>query len=578
MTQFTSLSYSISKFIHEISIRCYNLELDSAVKKELSCAKTILIALNSSNDILALLSTMHRQDLSDTIITHGKRYLEEYKKYPELQDEALIFQNSLDEFVKKISVIDKNKFTPETSEINILSENFYTILKKIQIFFSNQSQNKNSLEFIHALSIVYKIGDRPFQEHIVLTELLILIKELWNIEYVANKFKEAIIVNRFYLNPIQLLQIDEDDLNIEKIFSLTIDKLTSKEKSVLLYLEDEKILSLYDRLKNYEGYKITIFSLLEKIHEEAQFRYSYHRLSDTGYQLLSRFQSFDAIKHQIENLEFSILEAYLFKKSNFTKEILVSIAKHSHNIKALCLNKNENFLKIISHIGKKLNNPSNKGKDGSLAMLRSLKNGLNNLLPSYVKKRYSELDKFHNIALQKRYSNVFINIISIFEDTDNSNKFLQNILTYRLASDYYLPHLSNSIDKLRTQAIERKKVISLLSDLDFTIIFSPGNFNNLDSFNFIKSDKIVELKTPVEYVKSLIDNMCVNINAFQLHTLYRNVACLPKLTATQLMLINSIKTQIKQRTTIRKLLYSMFSGKKKEYDKLKVLKKIFAES
>jgi len=577
MTQFTSLSYSISKFIHEISIRCYNLELDSAIKKELSCAKTILIALNSSNDILALLSTMHRQDLSDTIITHGKRYLEEYKKYPELEDEALIFQNSLDEFVKKISVIDKNKFIPETLEINILSENFYTILKKIQIFFSNQSQNKNSLEFIHALSIVYKIGDRPFQEHIVLTELLLLIKELWNIEYVANKFKEAIIVNRFYLNPIQLLQIDEDDLDIEKIFSLTIDKLTSKEKSVLLYLEDEKILSLYDRLKNYEGYKITIFSLLERIHEESQFRYSYHRLSDTGYQLLSRFQSFDAMSHQIENLEFSILEAYLFKKSNFTKEILVNIAKHSHNIKALCLNKNENFLKIISHIGKKLNNQS-EGKDGSLAMLHSLKNGLNNLLPSYVKKRYSELDKFHTIALQKRYSNVFINIISIFEDTDNSNKFLQDILTYRLASDYYLPHLSNSIDKLRTQAIERKKVISLLSDLEFTIIFSPGNFNHLDSFNFIKSNKIVELKTPIEYVKSLIDNMCVNINAFQLHTLYKAVACLPKLTPHQIMLIDSIKTQIKQRTTIRKLLYSMFSGKKKEYDKLKILKKIFAES
>jgi hypothetical protein len=577
MTQFTSLSYSISKFIHEISIRCYNLELDSAIKKELSCAKTILIALNSSNDILALLSTMHRQDLSDTIITHGKRYLEEYKKYPELEDETLIFQNSLDEFVKKISVIDKNKFIPETSEINILSENFYTILKKIQIFFSNQSQNKNSLEFIHALSIVYKIGDRPFQEHIVLTELLLLIKELWNIEYVANKFKEAIIVNRFYLNPIQLLQIDEDDLDIEKIFSLTIDKLTSKENSVLLHLEDEKILSLYDRLKNYEGYKITIFSLLEKIHEEAQFRYSYHRLSDTGYQLLSRFQSFDAMKHQIENLEFSILEAYLFKKSNFTKEILVNIAKHSHNIKALCLNKNENFLKIISHIGKKLNNQS-EGKDGSLAMLYSLKNGLNNLLPSYVKKRYSELDKFHNIALQKRYSNVFMNIISIFEDTDNSNKFLQNILTYRLASDYYLPHLSNSIDKLRTQAIERKKVISLLSDLDFIIIFSPGNFNHLDSFNFIKNDKIVELKTPIEYVKSLIDNMCININAFQLYTLYRAVSCLPKLTPSQIMLIDSIKTQIKQRMTIRKLLYSMFSGKKKEYDKLKILKKIFAES
>ena len=87
MTQFSALSYSISKLVHETSIRCYNLAIDSSIKKELSCAKAILTALNDSNEILSLFSTFHRQDLSDSVITHGKRYLKEYVKYPELKDD-----------------------------------------------------------------------------------------------------------------------------------------------------------------------------------------------------------------------------------------------------------------------------------------------------------------------------------------------------------------------------------------------------------------------------------------------------------------------------------------------------------
>ena len=120
--------------------------------------------------------------------------------------------------------------------------------------------------------------------------------------------------------------------------------------------------------------------------------------------------------------------------------------------------------------------------------------------------------------------------------------------------------------------------MSLLSELNFLTIFSPGNFNNITSFDFRKSEKIIALISPVEYVKSLIDSICLNINAFQQETLYKSVAYNIKLTTAQVLLIDSIKIQIKQRMTVRKLLYSIVSGKKKEYDKLKLLKKIYAES
>ena len=207
-------------------------------------------------------------------------------------------------------------------------------------------------------------------------------------------------------------------------------------------------------------------------------------------------------------------------------------------------------------------------------MLSGLKDSLNKFLPSHVKKRYSELDKFNNSVLQKKYGSLFINIMSIFEGTDNANKFLQNILTQRLASDYYLPHLSSSIDKLRLQALNRKQVISLLSELNFLDIFSPGNFNNITSFNFRKINKSNELRTPLEYVKLLVEDICFHINAFQLETLYKSVAYNTVSTKTQTMLMDSIRTQIRQRMTVRKLLYSIISGKKKEYDKLRLLKKI----
>ena len=576
MMQLSTLMHKISKLVNETSFRCYNLEIDSSAERELFCAKAIVMALNNSDDILSLLSKPHRQDLMDSLTTHGKRYLKRYSKYPELKDEALIFQNSLDGAVKKISTADKNKIALQNLEIDLLSEQLYKILQKIQLFFSSQSQNKNSLEFIHALSIVYKIGSISLQEQIILTNLLIFAKELWYTEYKIANFKEVNILSRFYLAPTQILQINADDLDAEAIFNVIIQKLTSTENSVLTHLPDEHILSLYDRLKNHEE-SVTVFELLKKIHKEAWFRYSYNKLDDTKYQLLSRFQNFDAISHQIENLSFNVLEAYLFKKPNFTKEILVSIAKHSHNIKALSINKNKNLIKTLNHIDKKLKNQS-KGADGSVAMLSNVKISLNKPLPSKVKKHYSELDKFHNTTLQKKYSDLFLNIVSIFEDRESSKEFLQNILTYRLASDYHLPRLSNSINKLRSQALDRKKVVYLLSELNFLTIFSPGNFNNITSFDFRKSEKIIALISPVEYVKSLIDSICLNINAFQLETLYKSVAYNIKLTTAQVLLIDSIKIQIKQRMTVSKLLYSIVSGKKKEYNKLKLLKKIYAES
>ena len=573
MTQFNSLLQDVSKLINEISIGCYNLEIDSSIKQELFRAKIIMIALNNSKDILSLLSKIHRQDLTDSVKTHGARYLQEYAKYKELKDDACVFEKSLTGVLEKLSIADKNKITLEHSETDLLSERFYKILRKIQMFFANQSQNKDSIEFVHASSIVYRIKNVNFSEQNALIDLLMFIKELWNIAYKVTKSEELNIAERFYLDPTDILQINASEFDAEAIFNIIVHALTSSEDSILMCLQDEHLLSLYDRLKDYEGSVPTVLELLQKIYTEAQFRYSYNRLSDTGYQLLSRFQSFDAINHQIENLEFNILEAYLFKKSNFTKEILLNIAKHSDNIRALSMNKDENLHKILNHINKKLNNQS-KGADGRVAMLSGLKDSLNKFLPSHVKKRYSELDKFNNSVLQKKYGSLFINIMSIFEGTDNANKFLQNILTQRLATDYYLPHLSSSIDKLRLQALNRKQVISLLSELNFLDIFSPGNFNNITSFNFRKINKSNELRTPLEYVKLLVEDICFHINAFQLETLYKSVAYNTVSTKTQTMLMDSIRTQIRQRMTVRKLLYSIISGKKKEYDKLRLLKKI----
>lgn len=586
MTKFNFLLQDLSDLVCAISLGCYGLKIESTIEKELAHAKTIVTALNNINqNTLSLLSLVHRQDLIDAIKIHGLRYNKEYKKHDLLKDDSLVFELCLNQLLEKLSSIaDKNNLELDSTEIDFLSAIFYKILKKIQIFFANQHQNKETLDFIHALSVVHRIKNVNhinFEEQIILVDLLLIVKELWNVEYYKYKIAKIEIpkiLREFYSNPSNILQIDIDDFNTEKIFNLVIDVLSLPENSVLIYLQDEQILSLYDKLKDYQGSAAgTIFDLLQKIYTEAQFRYSYNRLSDIGYKLLSRFQNFDAINHQIESLEFHILEAHLFKKSNFTKEVLVNITKHSDNIRALSLNKDQDLHKIFNHINRKLDNQS-KGIDGSIAMLSSLKNSLNKFLPPHIKKRYLELDKFNIKFLKQKYCNLFANIVSVLENTDDGNKFLKNILTQRLASDYYLPHLSNSIGKLRLYSTNRKKVITLLSELNFLDIFSPGNFNNISSFNFRNTDKTNELKTPIEYIKLLIEDICLHVNAFQLETLYKSVSCNAILTETQSLLIDCIKTQIKQRMTVRKLLYSMISGRKKEYDKLRSLKRISNES
>src|SRR5262249_32764108 len=152
-----------------------------------------------------------------------------------------------------------------------------------------------------------------------------------------------------HLSNIQKLKVhDAEDATqqIEDFFVNTHD--------ILQHLSDEKLITLYDRLKNFEPQTPPLLSMLHKIHHEAQFRYSYNRLSDSGYELLKRFQSYDAISHQIENSEFSIVETFLLRRANFEHEALMLIAKHAENLKAVGAAKLSNLSSIINHISASL--------------------------------------------------------------------------------------------------------------------------------------------------------------------------------------------------------------------------------
>ena len=343
-----------------------------------------------------------------------------------------------------------------------------------------------------------------------------------------------------------------------------------KQKIILENLSDKELLTLYDRLKNCERKSGSILDLLAHIHTEAQFRYSYNRLSDSGYELLKRFQNFDAIAHHIDNMEFTILESYLLRKSTFVDEVIFTLAKQVDNIKALNLSKSPELTSLINTINLALESKAHP-EGATISLLSAIKSKLDKSLENHIKKRYTELDIYLAQALQDKYKSLCSNIQSLIEEKGNYQNYLKHLLAAKLATDYYIPNLSNSIAKLRAITKDREYIISLASELNIEQIFAPEHQNKITSLNFRKKLTESDLRSPMNYISGVIREVVILCNASQLEVLYTPLLT-GKLSKVQMILKNQISNQIHQRISIRQMLYSIFLGRKREYDKLTEIK------
>lgn len=532
--------------------------------QEIVLACKIVDILDRNKDLLNLISKMHRMDLSDSLITHRDKYIKLMESHNIDQDKITAFKNSINSLTSNFDNIDVTNLNLEDAERDALSELAYKMVKKSQIVFAEQSHNKESIHSFIALAAASNLSNLSLKDQSSLFDQLLLIKELW-FPSKLTKLTSEHPKFKFFLNPYQALELEATD-DLDQTFATIISYFT-KKNNILEYLSDKNLITLYDRLKNYDWNSDSLPTLLREIHIEAQFRYSYNRLTDSGYELLKRFQSFDAIAHQIENLEFGLMESYLLRKQSFLDEMLNVVSKHLDNIRALNITKNEDLGSMLNIINSALLKKVSSGKETGTAILSSIKSRLNKSLEPHIIKRYSELDHYAIRFLQQRYIDLFKNISSLIEEKNEYKLYLNDVFISKLAGEYYLPNCSNSIEKLRTVAKDRKKIKAKLLKLNFVEMYQPQYLNKVTSFNFRRGISETDLKSFNDYTAAIIREIVLSCTAFQLESLYKPLLT-GKLFDAQILLKNEIISQIHQRTSIKQMLYSILVGRKKEYDKL----------
>jgi len=571
VSDFDDIILELKDFAHSLNISYIDsFAQEPGAAHKSFFAKNIVQSLSKNKHLFSLLSKLHRQNLDDCLRTHGDKYIRSFTEAKKPESEVADFREKI------VNILDSLKKEPqknsfENQELNLIRERLYKILKNAQVLFAEQSHNTQAKDSLQALAIAYSCYTINHDEQNILYDKLLQIKELWVIDSIESADTQG-IKYKFHQDPlsrIKLQEIDDANSSFEKIIILLTGTL-----STLKILADEQLTHLYDQNKNLEWSYPVIPLLLNRIHNEAQFRYSYNRLSDSGYDLLNRFQSFDALIHQIDNLEFSVMESFLINNTNFINDILLLLTKHADNIRGLALSKDKNLGAIFKRIDAKIHQLAGSEQEACKSALTSLRGKLGNSLEATIQKRYIELDNFTKTTLQNRYNELFERLDLIVEEKEGYINYIQELFVKKLTKDFYLPNLSNSIDKLRKMADDRSEAYNLLSQLHLADIFlKEGVLNKISSLDFKYVSHDYDIKSADDYVNKLISEIVSKCSAFQLEILYKPLLNNEMHTELQIHLKERIAYQIHKRMSIGKMIFSIMRGKKKEYDKLKNIKK-----
>ncbi|MBY0533376.1 MAG: hypothetical protein K2P31_00230 [Rickettsiaceae bacterium] len=567
---YNEIMLELSDYARELSLGYIDSWGHEEKTREAAFAKRIISTFYKYRSHLALMSKMHRRDLEDCIQTHKNKYLSLFEANNFSKSEIAQYLSEIKEIIFSIKTHAQGE-NLERKEVDIVSQLVYKITHNAQVLFAEQSHNQLAKDTILASAIVYQIKSLDSDNQNKLLDRLLLIKEIWNIENAEEGEKET-IKYKFYQNLASFIDTNFID-NIEAAFDQIISFFVIKS-SVLEQLTDLQLIHLYDRLKNSEQINKLSPQLLDTIHTESQYRYSYNRLGDSGYELLSRFQNLDALTHQIEGFEFATVELHLLHNTNFLSQYLQLLLKQADNIRAFGLAKNDNLLAIIKKIDTKIRHLSVQEQQTIKSALTSFRGKLGNALEGHIQKRFVELDKYTINSLTTKYRLLLENMLHLFEDDALGRKFLREGFVTKLASSFYFPNLSNSVDKIRKMAEDKKEVRAQLLELNLSDIFlHPGVLNKITSLDFKKVALNPEIKSPSDFVHALVKHIISVCSAFQLEILYKPLLGLEDLTPLQIYLREEVAKEVRQRTSVAKMMYSIVSGRKKEYDRLGRIKR-----
>lgn len=569
MYSYQQIISSLKKFSRDLGYSFFNSFAVEESQRESILALDIVAILKDNVDYIKFMSKMHKKDLADCIHTYHSKYIASFSNHHISKEKITKFNKDCEEILKKMH--DTYETNMESKELDHIGHLAYKITKNAAVLFAEQSHNKAIKDTIIANAISFQIDQLSFDDQNKLTDQLLSVKELWNIENEndANKDKNKY---RFFHNFEHILKFNEDSQIVDvfdQIACLLVDKF-----SILEELDDTQILHLFDRLKNLDQHDGTIYNLLEKLHTEAQYRYSYNRLDDLGYELLNRFQNYDVISHQIEKLGSTIVTSLLLKPGVLVHGILSQLIKQSDNIKFFGQTRNENLLNLIKKIDTKLHHLAGTEHNEIKSLLGVFRGKLGNQTDQQAYKKLAQLDKFEVFSLTAKYKKLFENLDNLYLDNALGRKFIRETLATTIAHSFYFSNLTNSIDKIRKLTAERKEVKELILELNLTDIFIGANLNNnileLD-FKMISAGS--EIKSALDFTKAVIKEIVAKCSAFQLEILYRPLLKVDYLTPIQISLREEVMSETHRRTSVAKMMYSVFLGRKKEYDKLSTLKK-----
>lgn len=566
--EYKSLLQKIGNCFTELNAEYISAQTQSSALKEAWFAYGIVKTLLQNVPLLGFGSLRSKQDLIDSIEIHSKKYLSMFEAQEVGRETALIFQTNLTNLSNHCTHSKQPQSHSLTAqEFDVIRDLATDVLQKCQSLFAEQAYNQETLDRLQASSIVFNDLKLAVKQQFQLLDKLLLVKELWQIQHYAAENVNNLSYD-FNLNPrATLAQVSSDD--VDQTFEQLTNIFTDTHLA-LQNLSNERLIDLYDRLENFEPQAIVLNNLLQKLHREAQFRYGFNRLSDSGYELLKRFQSYDAIAHQIEIAEFAISESYLLKKNTFLQEVVNTISKHVDNIKAVGAAKDPCVKSVMTMLKQNLAH-AHSSEQSPATTLSLITDKLAAGIDSHIYKRYAELDKFATSSLKTKYENLFHDLKQLLEgDVARSHNFLQQSIVRKVAQDYHFSNLIGSYPKLKTIAAERAAIAKMLLEINFVEMFNENHPNSITSLNLKKNIKDSNPQTIVDYVQSIVHALVTQSSAAQLESLSETIQGDSKV---QNILREEIAKHTLARTSIVKMFYSMVTGRKQEFNKLKTINK-----
>lgn len=538
--------------------------------REAVFAQGMLEALVDSFSLFPLATKIVRKELADCLTTHYLKYLNKLTELEAEEDTIEQFKKNYESVKEELKKDLKDTSGLRGKEHDAVAALVSWILQKVQNIFAEQNHNEKEIDQLIAKSIAIQIGKDDIGELEKLTSDLHSIHEVWQLfrtkEYEADHKK------------IVLLQSDFDQFDFAKVkneeerLQIVVDYMIN-ELELLHELSEEALLNMYLRIRNNERIQNNLCNLLAEIHHESKIRYSCTKLSDTGYELLNIFQKYDAILQHIEKLEFNLVENYFLKGDNFLVDSFSLIRKHVDNLCFLKLSNNKDLNTVLHKLDSQLHKSGHEQENPKLILLEEFRTVLSNAIDPNILKKFQELDGFQIATCKQKYEQLFAQIAKLTDEKEDNTEFLKSALNRVLAADYYIPNIGNVISKIRDMEKDRIKVYNLLSKIDLYHLFEDMHGSRIKTIHFNKKAGKVDTKTPEHYVRDTIRNVLTVSTAFQIDHLYRPLLE-KKLNNVESLLKNEISQQIHIRSSLTKMMISIFSGKKKEVKKLRQMKKM----